>query len=157
MTRSDYMSIAAALAVGLLFGLGLTVSLMVSPAKILGFLDIAGAWDPSLLLVMVGAVAVTFVGYRWVLSHPAPLLGDRFQVPTRTDLDTRLLAGAGLFGLGWGLAGYCPGPALAALSLGNVKTIAFVASMLAGMLAYNWLDNISKLVSATGPKTQVRR
>jgi len=152
MRREDLSAIAAAFAIGVLFGLGLTISQMVSPEKILNFLDLAGNWDPSLLFVMVAAVAVTFIGYRWVLARPTPLLGDRFQVPTRTDLDARLIAGAALFGLGWGVAGYCPGPAVTALSLGDAKTFAFVAAMLAGMLAYNAFDRVmSSLTSAAPP------
>jgi uncharacterized protein len=131
--------ILAALAIGLIFGLGLTISQMIDPAKVLGFLDVAaiatGAWDPSLALVMAGGLAVAFVGYRLVLPRGAPILADRFHLPTRSDVDGRLLLGAAIFGIGWGVAGICPGPALTALGLGYVDVALFVAAMLAGMFA----------------------
>ena len=111
---------------GLLFGLGLTVSQMIDPNKVLGFLDIAGDWDPSLILVMAGAIPVAAVGY-WAGGRVAP---------ARSAIDKRLVIGAGLFGIGWGLVGFCPGPALAALSFGDPKTLLFVAAMLAGMAGY---------------------
>ena len=100
----------AALAAGLLFGLGLAVAQMTNPLKVLAFLDIFGNWDPSLALVMGGAVAVTLVGFRLVLRQPAPLFDTKFHLPTRRDLDRNLLLGAALFGTGWGIAGFCPGP-----------------------------------------------
>ncbi len=111
---------------GLLFGLGLTVSQMIDPNKVLGFLDIAGDWDPSLILVMAGAIPLAAVGY-WAGGRVAP---------ARSAIDKRLVIGAGLFGIGWGLVGFCPGPALAALSFGDPKTLLFVAAMLAGMAGY---------------------
>jgi uncharacterized membrane protein YedE/YeeE len=120
-------------AAGLVFGLGLVISGMSDPAKVLNFLDLFGTWDPSLAFVMGGAVLVTFVGYRLVLARRAPLLGGRFELPTRKDVDPRLVAGAALFGLGWGLGGYCPGPALTALPLAAPGTLVFVPAMLAGM------------------------
>jgi len=130
----------AALLAGLLFGAGLTVSQMINPAKVLGFLDLGGipanAWDPSLALVMAGALAITGVGFALVLRRPRPLLAPRFALPGKRDIDGRLIAGAALFGLGWGLAGYCPGPAVAALALGATKTLVFVAAMIAGMAIY---------------------
>lgn len=130
-------AVLAALLSGLLFGAGLVVSQMVDPAKVLGFLDIggiaAGAWDPSLAFVMAGALAVTAPGYWLVLRRQAPLAAPSFQVPTRRDIDAKLLAGAAIFGLGWGLAGYCPGPAIAALVFGRAETVVFVVAMLAGM------------------------
>lgn len=129
--------------VGLLFGVGLIVSGMSDPAKVLNFLDVAaiasGYWDASLAFVMAGAVTVAFVGYRLVLRRPAPLLADRFQVPTRTDIDRRLVVGAALFGLGWGLAGFCPGPALVALGSGQKLVWLFAGAMIAGMAAARWL------------------
>ena len=94
---------------GLLFGLGLAVSGMTDPARVIGFLDVAGAWDPTLIFVLGGAVVTTFIGYRLVWRRQAPVLDVRFQLPTRRDLDGRLLGGAALFGIGWGLTGYCPG------------------------------------------------
>ena len=122
-----------ALAAGLLFGLGLALSGMLDPARVLGFLDVAGAWDPSLAFVLAGAVAVSALSYlvRRRMAHP--VLAGRFQVPEGRRGDGRLLCGAGLFGIGWGLVGLCPGPALAALSLGIAPVFGFVAAMLAGM------------------------
>jgi len=123
----------AGLAAGILFGVGLAWAEMTDPRKVLGFLDVAGAWDPSLLLVMAGAVSLTFVGYRLVLRRSAPLLDERFHLPATTHLDTPLLAGAALFGVGWGLAGYCPGPAIASLGLGNTEMLWFLPALLSGI------------------------
>ena len=117
---------------GLLFGIGLWVSGMAVPAKVLGFLDVTGAWDPSLLLVMAGAVAVTLAAFRPTLRRAKPFFAERFYAPQRTDIDLPLVAGAALFGLGWGIAGYCPGPALTALSNLTLEIFAFVAAMVAG-------------------------
>jgi len=118
---------------GLIFGFGLIVSGLINPAKVLNFLDLGGAWDPSLAITMAVAVAVTGVGYRLAFAKGTPILGGTFQLPAASAIDARLLAGAALFGIGWGLVGYCPGPAIAALSLGAGSTVAFVAAMLAGM------------------------
>lgn len=126
------MYILTALASGLVFGFGLALSQMINPAKVLGFLDIAGRWDPSLAFVMAGAVAVTLVSFRYVLKRKVPLYGPRFFVPARRDIDARLMAGAALFGAGWGLVGFCPGPALAALVYLKLETVVFVAAMLVG-------------------------
>lgn len=140
--------------IGLLFGLGLTVSQMINPAKVLAFLDLFGAWDPSLIVVMGGALAVTGFGYRLVWQRPAPLLASAFQQPTGNELDARLLVGAALFGVGWGLAGYCPGPALAALGLAAPKTLLFVAAMLAGMGLHDfWVARMLAKPSAAPLKT----
>ena len=130
---------ATAALAGLLFGAGLAVSGMVNPAKVLGFLDVAGAWDPSLALVLAGAVGVNLVGYRLVLKRASPLFAERFSLPGARALDVPLLAGAVLFGIGWGLVGYCPGPALAALAAGSLKVVGFVAAMIAGSLLVRWL------------------
>lgn len=129
----------AALASGLVFGAGLAVSHMVEPTKVLAFLDVAGSWDPSLVLVMFSAVAVTFVAYRVVARRPAPLFDSTFFLPARTQLDRPLVVGAAIFGVGWGLAGYCPGPAIAALGLGTWEAPVFVAALAAGSLAHRWL------------------
>ena len=120
---------------GLLFGLGLVISGLINPAKVLNFLDITGTWDASLALTMAAAVVTTGLGYRFALAKPAPLFGGSFQLPTATAIDARLITGAALFGIGWGLVGYCPGPAIAALSAGSPSTLAFVAAMLVGMAA----------------------
>jgi uncharacterized membrane protein YedE/YeeE len=129
------LRIAASLAAGLLFGLGLVISGMSNPAKILNFLDIFGSWDPSLAFVMAGAVTVTFLGYRFVLACKQPLFDAAFHVPTAKDIDPPLVAGAATFGLGWGLSGFCPGPAFTALPLLAQGTLAFVPAMLIGMWA----------------------
>ena len=129
------MTILINLALGLLFGVGLIVSGMSNPAKVLNFLDLAGTFDPSLAFVMGGAVLVAFVGFRLVLAREKPLLAPRFQLPTRTDIDARLIVGPALFGIGWGLGGFCPGPAFTALSLAAPGTLVFIPAMLAGMWA----------------------
>jgi uncharacterized membrane protein YedE/YeeE len=128
---------AAAALAGLVFGLGLAVSQMANPAKVLAFLDLAGRWDPSLALVMGGALAVATPAFAWARRRPAhPLFAERFAIPERGRVDGRLLAGASLFGVGWGLGGFCPGPALAALAAGEPRVWLFVAAMLAGSFAY---------------------
>lgn len=119
---------------GAMFGAGLTISGMTLPERVLGFLDITGAWNPSLALVMVGAIAVHIVLYRVVRRRRAPLFDERFHIPTRRDVDGRLLAGAAVFGAGWGIAGFCPGPALASAAAGSFPAILFVAAMTAGIL-----------------------
>ena len=127
---------AFAFAVGLLFALGLLVPGMADPAKVLAFLDVTGRWDPSLALVMAGAVAISAAGYRLARRRGRPLLAPRLDVPTRRDLDGRLFAGAAIFGLGWGLAGLCPGPALTILTVAPAEAVTFVAAMVAGMLLF---------------------
>jgi uncharacterized protein len=117
---------------GLLFGLGLSLGGMTQPAVVLGFLDIFGAWDPRLVFVMAGAVLTTAIGYRLVLRRSRPLLAERFQWPTSRRIDARLMGGAALFGIGWGIAGYCPGPALASLGAGAPALLVLVACMIAG-------------------------
>jgi uncharacterized membrane protein YedE/YeeE len=132
--------IAVALVAGLLFGLGLTVSGMVNPAKVQGFLDFAGDWDPSLALVMGGAIPVAAGGFAIARRRRTPVCNTNFVGPSKTRIDARLVVGAALFGIGWGLAGYCPGPALASLSFGGGKVLIFVAAMLTGMALFQWLD-----------------
>lgn len=129
------MSFLVNLGLGLVFGIGLVVSGMSDPAKVLNFLDLFGTWDPSLAFVMGGAVLVAFVGYRLVLRRAEPVIGDTFHLPPRDDIDGRVLAGPAIFGIGWGLGGFCPGPALTALGLGATGTIAFVPAMIVGMWA----------------------
>ena len=122
-----------ALVAGLLFGAGLTVSGMTRPQKVIGFLDVFGTWDASLLFVMLGAIAVHFFAYRLTRGRRAPLLAAKFFVPSRRDLDVRLLIGAAVFGVGWGLGGYCPGPGFVSLASGGAGATIFVGCMLAGM------------------------
>ena len=124
----------SALGAGLLFGIGLWLSGMAHPKKVLDFLDVAGNWDPSLLLVMAGAVAVTLVAFRPVVKWPKPLFAPQFAQPALTEIDAPLVIGAAVFGLGWGIGGYCPGPALTALSNPSVEPFVFVAAMIAGGL-----------------------
>jgi len=128
--------LVVALASGVLFGLGLTVSHMIDPAKILGFLDVAGDWDPSLALVMLGALIVTVPGYALARRLRSTLCASDFAPPARTQVDRNLTAGALLFGVGWGLVGYCPGPALASIGFGSAQTLLFVAAMLIGMAIF---------------------
>ena len=130
-----------ALACGIIFGVGLAMSGMTDTAKVIGFLDIFGQWVPDLAFVMGGAVLVTVISFRFVLRRKAPLLADGFALPTTTTLDGRLLGGAALFGIGWGIYGYCPGPAIAALAYLNVDTAIFVIAMLAGMTISNKLTS----------------
>lgn len=118
---------------GLVFGLGLVVSGMANPAKVLNFLDLAGQWDPSLAFVMGGATLTALVGYRLVWRRPAPLLDERFEIPGKRAIDRPLLAGAALFGIGWGIGGFCPGPALTALPLLAPGTLVFLPAMLLGL------------------------
>ena len=129
------MRLIAAYAIGLVFGLGISISGMANPAKVLNFFDVAGSWDPSLAFVMGGALLVTFAGYRVVLRRPAPALAPAFQLPTARDLDARLLGGSAIFGIGWGIAGFCPGGALPALGTGRMEVLVFVASASVGILA----------------------
>lgn len=125
--------------IGLVFGLGIVISGMANPAKILNFFDPLGAWDPSLLFVMGSALAVTFIGYRFILRRNAPIFDSRFHLPTRRDLDLPLIAGSGLFGIGWGIAGFCPGGAIPALGSGALSPFIFVMAMVGGILIANWL------------------
>lgn len=127
--------ILASLAAGLLFGLGLVISGMSDPAKVMNFLDLAGTWDPSLAFVMAGAVGVAFIGYRLVFGRARPLFDAAFHLPTATKADPSLIAGSAVFGVGWGLAGFCPGPAFTALPLLAPGTLVFVPAMIAGMWA----------------------
>jgi len=129
-----------ALLSGLVFGLGLIVSGMANPAKVLGFLDLAGAWDPSLAFVMAGAIGVGLVAFRIAGGRSRSLTGAPMALPTNRTIDRRLVGGAVLFGIGWGLAGFCPGPALVALGLGAPKALVFVAAMLAGMLGFELFE-----------------
>ncbi len=126
---------------GLLFGLGLILSGMTNPAKVQAFLDLAGNWDPSLALVMGGAIAVAMIAFTLARKRTHTLLGDALKLPTATDLDKRLIIGALLFGAGWGLAGFCPGPALVAVAMAETKAVVFLIAMLAGMGLFELLNH----------------
>jgi len=139
---------AGAFVAGLTFGVGLVVSGMVNPAKVLGFLDLAGAWDPSLALVMAGAVAIAAVAFALAGKRTTTLLGAPMTLPARRTLDRRLVVGSLVFGIGWGLAGFCPGPAVVALGAGKLKALVFVLAMIAGMLAFELLERTQ---AAAGP------
>ena len=131
-------TVFAAFGAGILFGLGLTISGMANPAKVLAFLDVAGNWDPTLAFVMGGAVLAAFPAFQWAKRHKHPLLGDKWYIPERADIDSRLVGGAALFGIGWGLAGFCPGPGLATLGLVPEQALTFILAMIAGALAYRY-------------------
>jgi len=128
-----------AFAVGLLFGAGLAVSHMMDPAYVLGFLDVAGDWNPTLIMVMIGGIVGAAPGFIMARRLKKPVLADAFQMPTRRDMDTRLITGAVLFGAGWGLAGICPGPAIAGLSTGMWQFAVFVVAMVVGMALHDGL------------------
>jgi len=138
------MRLLSAFLVGLIFGVGIAVSGMINPAKVLNFFDIAGTWDPSLIFVMGGALITTFLGYRVVLRRPAPLLEPKFMLPTARDIDARLIGGSAVFGLGWGIAGFCPGAALPALGSGKWEVAAFVVALIAGI----WVARTAQARSA---------
>jgi uncharacterized membrane protein YedE/YeeE len=124
---------------GLIFAVGLGVAGMTRPGKVIGFLDVAGQWDPTLMFVMGGAVLLGLVTFSWVLKRQTPVLEERFILPEKTGVDPWLLSGAALFGLGWGLSGYCPGPALVSVVTGHVSVIVFVISMMVGLGFGQWL------------------
>jgi uncharacterized membrane protein YedE/YeeE len=134
------MQFVSILLLGLVFGLGLILSGMSDPGKVLGFLDVSGSWDPSLGLVMGGAVIVSFVAYRLARKRGVSLFGAALKLPSSTTLDKRLVFGGITFGVGWGLAGFCPGPAIVSLGSGQAKAVVFVAAMLAGMLVYEIIE-----------------
>ena len=125
---------------GILFGFGLALSQMTNPDKVLNFLDITGNWDPSLIFVMLGALFVTIFSFRFILKRPAPLFDRKFYLAVKTEVDTPLVTGAAIFGIGWGIAGYCPGPAVAGLGLGNPEALIIIGAIYAGFLAQNRLN-----------------
>lgn len=134
------MTLITAFLSGLVFGLGLIVSGMANPAKVIGFLDLAGAWDPSLALVMAGAIAVGLFAFRVAHQRMETMLGVALKLPTSVHIDKRLVAGSVLFGIGWGVGGFCPGPGIVAAGAGEAKALIFVAAMVAGMLVFEWLE-----------------
>jgi hypothetical protein len=136
------MSLASAFAAGLIFGAGLILSGMTDPGKVIGFLDLAGRWDPSLGLVMAGAIMVGFFAFALARRRGQTFLGGALHLPQRRDIDIRLVGGSLLFGIGWGLAGFCPGPALVSFASGQPKAASFVAAMLGGMLLYHAAERL---------------
>ena len=134
---------------GLSFGTGLILSGMANPAKVQNFLDLFGTWDPSLAFVMSGAIMVTMPGFWLVQKRATPFFSDMFHMPTRTDFDARLIAGSATFGVGWGLGGFCPGPAVTSLPLGSTGTLIFIATMLLGMIAAKYVASPSTAKQAT--------
>jgi len=137
--NSSVFSNASEYLIGVLFGLGLMVSGMTNPAKITAFLDLAGPWDPSLIFVMGGAVLVGLIAFYLAKKRTESFLGGAMHIPTRRDIDRPLIIGSALFGVGWGLAGFCPGPALVSLGTGDLKAVVFVIAMLAGMVLFDVL------------------
>ena len=135
------MRLIVAYVIGLVFGTGISVSGMANPAKVLNFFDISGSWDPSLIFVMGGALITTFIGYRLVFGRRAPVLADRFQLPASRSIDASLLGGAAVFGIGWGIAGFCPGGALPALGTGRWEVFVFTAAVIAGILIARYLQS----------------
>lgn len=123
---------------GILFGIGLALSQMTDPNKVLNFLDVAGNWDPSLIFVMLGALAVTFVSFRFILKRQAPLLDRQFYLSAKKEIDKPLIFGAVIFGMGWGIAGYCPGPAVAGLGLGNPEALILIVTIYLGFIAHRF-------------------
>jgi uncharacterized membrane protein YedE/YeeE len=147
---------AAAFVAGLLFALGLAVGGMTLPSKVIGFLDVTGDWDPSLMFVMAGAIAVHTIVYRLVLRRGTPLFAERFALPTRRDLDARLITGAAIFGVGWGLGGYCPGPGLASLASGAPAALVFAFSMLGAMWLTGRIEKAREAVVHAKPQAARR-
>nr|WP_245297351.1 YeeE/YedE family protein [Rhizobium oryziradicis] len=131
--------ILSALGCGAIFGFGLSLSGMLDPARVQGFLDVFGAWDPSLMFVLGGAVVVAFAGMVWVRKMTKPVLADTFNMPTKTRIDMPLVLGSAIFGIGWGLGGFCPGPAIAAMPMGYGVVAVFIVAMVVGMLAHDRL------------------
>ncbi|MEM8800917.1 MAG: DUF6691 family protein [Pseudomonadota bacterium] len=128
------MQLLSTYLIGLIFGVGISISGMANPAKVLNFFDIVGSWDPSLIFVMGGALVTTFIGYRLILGRAAPLFEGSFSLPTARNLDANLIGGSALFGIGWGISGFCPGGALPALGTGRWEVFVFTAALIAGIL-----------------------
>ncbi|MEQ1739921.1 MAG: YeeE/YedE family protein [Methyloglobulus sp.] len=131
--------ILASLISGILFGVGLSLSQMINPDKVLNFLDIAGAWDPSLIFVMLGALEVTFISFKVILKRPSPVFDHKFYLATKKEIDKPLIIGATVFGIGWGLTGYCPGPAVAGLGFGNPEAVIMVIAIYLGFVVHRYL------------------
>ena len=157
------MKLLMALASGMIFGIGLILSGMTDPGKVQAFLDLAGVWDPSLAFVMGGALFVTFIGFLFVMKRSKSLLGEPLRLPTAKQIDRRLVLGGLTFGVGWGLAGYCPGPVVASLIIGGSKPLIFTAAMVTGMIIFELLERRkatrmqgSNLMDASGQATGPR-
>ena len=133
MSKQKIIGLTASLISGLIFGLGMAISGMTNTERVQGFLDLTGAWDPTLAFVMIGGIIITAIGYPLIFRSSTPLFSDLFHLPTKKEINKPLLIGASLFGMGWGLVGYCPGPAIAGISYGYSSTFIFIAAMLAGM------------------------
>jgi len=143
------MRLIASYISGLIFGIGISISGMANPAKVLNFFDVAGTWDPSLIFVMGGALIVTFIGYRFVLRRPTPTLEETFKLPTRSDIDLPLIGGAAIFGIGWGITGFCPGGVLPVLGTGRSEVFIFTGALLAGIFVAKTLQRMSNNTTAT--------
>ena len=151
------MTIIFSILAGIIFGVGLMLSDMVNPARVLNFLDIAGSWDPTLIFVMAGGLIVTTLGYKLVFRLGSPVFGDKFNLPTQQQIDLPLVGGAALFGVGWGLAGMCPGPALADLATLQPKVLLFVGAMLVGMTLSNaFRDGLFVTKALPPPESQIQ-
>jgi uncharacterized membrane protein YedE/YeeE len=135
MNTKQYLTVFIS---GLLFGLGLGFSQMIDRERVIGFLDLAGVWDPTLLFVLGGAVTVTLISFRFVLKLPHPLLDDKFYLPTQKNIDSSLVVGSAIFGIGWGISGYCPGPGITALVLGIFNPVLFLIGLIIGSLTYKF-------------------
>lgn len=135
----------ASLVVGFIFAIGLGISGMTQPQKVIGFLDVFGHWDPSLIFVMAGAILVHFVTYRWIRKRESPLLSTIWHVPTKREITPALVFGSLIFGMGWGLGGYCPGPAVTSLASFEIRPLIFVGSMLIGMFVFRQFEKIFPL------------
>jgi uncharacterized membrane protein YedE/YeeE len=144
MIKNTMKNSLAAFVVGFVFSMGLGISGMTQPQKVVGFLDLFGQWDPSLIFVMIGAIMVHFVTYRLIRKRDSPLLSPEWHVPTKKEITPALVGGSILFGLGWGLAGYCPGPAMTSLASFEVRPFMFVVSMLVGMVIFKLVDQKMK-------------
>lgn len=134
------MKLFATYLIGLIFGVGISISGMANPAKVLNFFDVAGTWDPSLIFVMGGALVTTFIGYKLVFGRATPIFEADFNVPTSRTIDAKLVGGSALFGIGWGIAGFCPGGALPALGTGRWEVFAFTAALIAGILLAKFIQ-----------------
>jgi uncharacterized membrane protein YedE/YeeE len=149
------MRLVIAYLIGLIFGVGIAISGMANPAKVLNFFDVAGTWDPSLMFVMAAALVVTFIGYRIVLREPRPLIDAKFHLPDNNALDTRLIGGSAVFGIGWGIAGFCPGGALPALGTGRIEVLAFVAALISGIFIARGLMALTGARAARLLRTEI--